>query len=67
MSNRIHENEESIQSKPSTEHFLSEIETQFASNRKVLEPNVYQELEDLARDLSNPYGPRAMELVLQAA
>lgn len=54
---------ESSIAQPATEHILSEIEMQFASNRKVLEPAVYQALEDLARDGH----VRAMELMLQAA
>ena len=68
MSNRIYENEEPILSTlPAPEHFLSEIEMQFASNRKVLEPAVYQELEGFARDMRNPHRTRAMQLMLQAA
>lgn len=63
---KIHENQ-SIQSQTFADHFLSEIEMQLDSNRKVLDPHVHQELEGLARDARNPYRDRAMALILRAA
>jgi len=65
MAHQIHENHETAMT--TSEHFLSEIEMQFASNRKVLEPCVYKALKAVAKDVRNPFRSRAMTLVLQAA